>query len=401
MPAGLAHVATVSFLASRVSPSGQFWLAIAGGMALARAAACGGWRTGYGVGIAAMLQTTAYMGPARFNGPLTQALTAPLIGWMHQRGAPLLLQFLACFAIRLAHYLLLTAAFILVILGGLDAFTGTYDALARRLPFLPQGQRAALVATMVIYGLTAIFYSAIQVAVYRRALRRWPEDTRPLADRATATVAAPATGRFDARAVTLAAGLAFVLLLTPPTWPMLAAVAVWLALATVTSRPDRQPLRLGLALTVLLAASAFGAAWIADLGVDEAARRATRAALLVLVATWLRAAAGADGLREVFSRGLRRLRWIPAVPEAAAALDALDPRGSVTSAARELIARLGATPARPLPITDTVVEWAASETAGFRPAGPSPTARTPLRLRPADAALAALAAAPALTLVVA
>ena len=405
MPAGLAHVATVSFLASRVSPSGQFWLAIAGGMALARAAACGGWRAGYGVGIAAMLQTTAYMGPARFNGPLTQALTAPLIGRLDHRGAPLLLQFLACFAIRLAHYVVLAAAFIWVILGGLDAFTGTYDALAGRLPFLPQGPRAALAATMLIYGLAAAFYSAIQVAVYRRALRRWPDDARPPADRGPATVAAPATGsatgRFDARAVTLAAGVAFVLLLTPPAWPMLGAVAVWLALATVTSRPDRQPLRLGLALTVLLAASAFGAAWIADLGADEAARRATRAALLVLVATWLRAAAGADGLREVFSRGLHRLRSIPAVPEAAVALDALDPRASVTTAARDLIARLGATPARPLPITDAVVEWVAAETAGFRAAEPGPAARTPLRLRAGDAALAALAAAPALTLVVA
>ena len=400
VPAGLAHVATVSFLASRVSPSGQFWLAIAGGIALARAAACAGWRTGYGVGIAAMLQTTAYMGPARFNGPLTQALTAPLIGWLHRRGAPVLLQFLACFAIRLAHYLLLAAAFILVILGGLDAFTGTYDALAGRLAFLPQGRRAALTATLLIYGLTAVFYSAIQVAVYRRALRRWPDDARPLAEPATATATPHATGRFDARAVTLAAALAFVLLLTPPAWPMLAAVAVWLALATVTSRPDLQPLRLGLALTVLLAASAFGAAWIADLGADEAARRATRAALLVLVATWLRAAAGADGLREVFSRGLRRLRWLPAVPEAAVALDALDPHGSVTAAARELIARLGATPARPLPITDAVVEWVASETAGFRAVGPSPVALPALRLRAGDAALAALAAAPALTLVV-
>ena len=403
-PAGLAHVATVSFLASRVTPSGQFWLAIAGGMALARAAACAGWRTGYGVGIAAMLQTTAYMGPARFNGPLTQALTAPLIGWLQQRGAPLLLQFLACFAIRLAHYLLLAAAFIWVILGGLDAFTGTYDALARRLPFLPRGERAALAATMLIYGFTAIFYSAIQVAVYRRALRRWPRETRPPADRAPAIVAPTltriATGRFDARAVTLASGVAFVLLLTPPAWPMLAAVAVWLAFATVTSRPDRQPLPLGLALTVLLAASAFGAAWIADLGADEAARRAARAALLVMVATWLRAAAGADGLREVFSRGLHHLRWIPAVPEAAAALDALDPRASVTAAGRELVARLAATPTRPLPITDAVTEWVASETAGFRAANPTSVARTPLRLRAGDAALAALAAAPALTLVV-
>src|SRR6266581_234853 len=34
--AGLAHVATVSFLASRASPAFGFWIALAGGVALAR-----------------------------------------------------------------------------------------------------------------------------------------------------------------------------------------------------------------------------------------------------------------------------------------------------------------------------------------------------------------------------
>ena len=39
---GLAHVATVSFLAARAAPSMQFWIALAGGIALARAAALPG-----------------------------------------------------------------------------------------------------------------------------------------------------------------------------------------------------------------------------------------------------------------------------------------------------------------------------------------------------------------------
>jgi hypothetical protein len=212
---------------------------------------------------------------------------------------------------------------------------------------------------------------------------------------------ASSPGRFDARAVALAAAIAFVLLLTPPSWPLLAGVAAWLALATVTSRPDPQPLRLGLALTALLAATAFGAAWLADLGADEAARRATRAALLVLVATWLRAAAGADGLREVFTRALRRLQRVPAIREAGMALDGLDPRGSVTAAGRALVARLSAVPPTPLAITDAVVEWVACETAGFRAGRPAPTARTSLRLGAGDAALTGLAAAPALTLLLA
>ena len=41
-PTGLAHVATVSFLAARAAPSMQFWIALAGGIALARTAALQG-----------------------------------------------------------------------------------------------------------------------------------------------------------------------------------------------------------------------------------------------------------------------------------------------------------------------------------------------------------------------
>ena len=81
---GLAHVATVSFLAARAAPSMQFWIALAGGIALARTAALKGLRIGYGASAAAMLQTVAVMGPARVNGPLTQALTAPMLGALHQ-----------------------------------------------------------------------------------------------------------------------------------------------------------------------------------------------------------------------------------------------------------------------------------------------------------------------------
>src|SRR4051794_41860348 len=77
---GLAHVATVSFLAARAAPSAQFWIALAGGIALARAAAPRGVRAGYGASAAAMLQTVAGMGPPRVNGPLTPGLTPPPLG---------------------------------------------------------------------------------------------------------------------------------------------------------------------------------------------------------------------------------------------------------------------------------------------------------------------------------
>ena len=396
MSAGLAHAATVSFLASRVAPSGAFWLAIAGGIACARTAWTSGLRAGYGTGIAAMLQTTALVGPARFSGPLTQALTAPLLGWLHRRGTSLLLQLFACFGIRLAHYLLLAVTFIWVILGGFDAFTGTYDALTGWLGFLPQGRRAALTATVLVYGLTAAFYSAIQVAVYDRALRRWPHDAMPPTGRQSPDAAAHPPGRFDPRAVTLACVLVFALLLTPPSWPVLAAIATWLASATVTSRPDPRPLRLGLALTALLASSALGAALLADLGADEAARRAVRAALLVLVATWLRAAAGALGLREVFTRTLRRLQWMPAVREARVMLEGLDPLGGVSAPGRELVARLGRARVRPLAVVDTVVGWVASEAAALERAGRFAEFPAELRMRVRDRALVGTAAVPAL-----
>ena len=74
MSVGLGHVATASFLASRVAPTGGFAVALAGGVAIARAAQRGGFRAGAGTSAAAMLQTVAIMGPARIGIPLTQAV---------------------------------------------------------------------------------------------------------------------------------------------------------------------------------------------------------------------------------------------------------------------------------------------------------------------------------------
>ena len=106
---GLAHVATVSFLASRAAPSLQFFFALGGGIALARAAYAGGARVGYGAALASMLQTVAVMGPARVNAPLTQAITAPMMGRLQARGARPLTEFLACLVLRLVHYTVLLA----------------------------------------------------------------------------------------------------------------------------------------------------------------------------------------------------------------------------------------------------------------------------------------------------
>src|SRR6476620_1974248 len=109
LPVGLAHVAAVSFLAARLAPSGAFWFALSGGSAIAREADLRGVRTAYATSAAAMLQTVAMVGPLRFSAPLTQALSAPLLGRMHARGRRWLTMLAVCLAIRLAIYAALTS----------------------------------------------------------------------------------------------------------------------------------------------------------------------------------------------------------------------------------------------------------------------------------------------------
>src|SRR6185503_19977687 len=75
VPSGPAHVSVVSFLAARAEPVGGFWIALAGGVALARTAERRGARLGFGASIAAMLETIAIIGPARIGIPFTQAVT--------------------------------------------------------------------------------------------------------------------------------------------------------------------------------------------------------------------------------------------------------------------------------------------------------------------------------------
>src|SRR5215210_1014702 len=253
--AGLAHVGALSFLASRATPAGAFWLALAGGVALARAGERFGVRRGYGASLAAMIQTVAFLGPARLNGPLTQAITAPLMGVLESRGVGRLGQFLVCSAGRLVHNALATAFFIWVILGGLDAYAGTYDELLGRLPFLPRGAGGALLVTAATTVAWTVVASAVQVHVYRRGLEHWTERAGPARSEGDAEDACTPAGRyrFDPRAVALAAAVAFVLLLAGTDWPLLAAVSAWLAVAWALARPDRQAIPAGLVLTLLLA----------------------------------------------------------------------------------------------------------------------------------------------------
>lgn len=394
---GLTHVATVSFLASRAAPSLQFFFALGGGIALARAAAQRGARTGYGAALASMLQTVAVMGPARINAPLTQAITAPMMGRLEDRGSRPLTEFLACLALRLVHYALLLAAFIFVILGGLDEFTGSYETLTGWLGIVPQGATAALAVTAAGQVLWAIFFSAIQVAAYRRALGGWPQ-VEPLAQEPAAASAAAerGSGRFDPRAILVAALLASALLLASTSWALLAGVTAWLIGAWLLSKPDYDAVPLGLVLAGLLAFAALTGGLLSGAGLELTLRRVLRAVLLVAVATWMRAAAGPGGLREAFRRVLRRLRALPAVREAAALMEGLDPGPRLVAAGRAAADRFSDVPLAPVPLVDAVIGWVATESAGFR-AGAGAT-REPLRLRAPDALLVALTLAPGLAL---
>jgi hypothetical protein len=398
VPSGPAHVAVVSFLAARAAPAGGFWIALAGGVAVARVAERRGARLGFGASAAAMLETVAIIGPARLGIPLTQALTAPLLGRLEARGWRPLAQMIACAVVRLVHNTATTAFFIWVITGGLDAYAGTYDAIGRRVG-IEIGSADALALTLVGLLAWAAFASVVQVLVYRRGLAHWDEleaQLRPETEPPAATAAAPARERrFDPRAVALAACVAFVLLLVSTSWTLLGAVCLWLAVAWLAARPDREPLRAGLLFAALLAGGAFAFGLGGGLGLDVAARRALRAGLLVMTATWLRGAAGADGLREVSRRVLGRLRRLPSAPEAALVLDQIASEGRLAAAARSLEGQLRGVPKRVIPFVDAVLGWVVGEAAAVRPAGRHALA---LSARPLDALLVLAAALPTLAL---
>jgi hypothetical protein len=401
---GPAHVGVVSFLAARAAPTGGFWIALAGGVALARVAQRHGARLGFGASGAAMLETVAIIGPARFGVPLTQALSAPILGRLNARGVGLWPQLAACAAVRLLHNTATTAFFIWVIAGGLDAYAGTYDAIGRRVG-IEVGTADALALTVASLLAWAAFASTVQVLVYRHGLRTWPALERQ--DRGEAPEAGGGdswrktqriltTSRFDPRMVTVSAAVVFVLLLASTEWLLLAAVAGWLAIAWLLSNPDPEPLPAGALFAAILAAGAFVFAIGGGLGLEVALRRALRAALLVLAATWLRAAARAAGLREVSRRALGRLHRVPSATEAASVLSTIASEGRLADSARSLADLVGRVRLRPRPLLDAVLAWVVRESGGFTPAAAAqPLA---LRARAVDWVLVVSATAPFLAI---
>lgn len=418
--AGHAHVATASFLAARLAPGGGFMIALAGGLTLARLSARNGWRAGYGASIAATLQTVAIIGPLRFQIPFTQAVSAPMVGRQDAAGVAPWLQVICCAAIRLTLALAALTFHIWIILGGIGAYADAYDGLLGWLPLVPEGQTPAVVLALTLLVSWTVIGSIIQVLVYRRGLRDWPDED-DVEDGASAPpepelepelesegVRAGQRPRFDARAVILSAGLAFAMLLISHEWALLGAVTLWLALAWLLARGDREPVKPGFVLAGLLAVSVLFAGVIGQQGILLTLERTTRALLLVLVATWMRAAAGEEGLREVARRSLRRLRRLPAAREASDILDRLGNERGLLTSGKALVegvrgvehehGKIGSGRIRDdiVPLAKAVLAWSAAETRRYRRPSPAQPAR--LTARPPDGllVLAVLAAAAAL-----
>lgn len=393
--AGPAHVATVSFLASRAVPSGGFWVALAGGTALARVAERRGAREGYGASVAATLETVAIMGPSRFGVPFTQAVSAPMLGRMRARGSGYAAELLACLTVRMLTNSIGLAFFVFVIAGGLDAYAGTYGNLAGRVG-IELSEAGALIVSAAGLLVWGVFASWVQVGFYRRGLATWPEPGESEAPPPTAP--RRHRGRFDPRAVAVAAVMSFGLLLSGTAWPLLGAVAGFIALAWAVSRADSEAVATGATLAGVLALGAFIFTMGGGLGLEEAVRRALRAALLVGAATWLRAAAGSDGLREVSRRALGRVRGLPSAREAARTLDSIGSEGRLADSGRALLDSLGRVRMRPVEMMDAVLGWTAAESARYRAGDVVPVLG--LRLRAIDLALLVAALAPALVFVV-
>jgi hypothetical protein len=369
---GLAHVSSCSFLAARLSPSLQFWLALGGGVALARAAALHGMRAGYGASVAAVVQTVALIGPARVSGPLTQALNAPAMGRLQERGASRGVRLGAGLAIRLAHYAVVNVAFVVLVVGGLKEYVATYDRVAGFLRVLPQGTAAAVGLTVLFSVALGLFYTTVQLLIYERALDRWPTHPGPaeeLEDAAAHGLAERPRVPVAALALTVAAWAA---LLASTAWIVLGIVAAGLAVVTLATRAwraGREVWGVGAGLALALAIGALGPAIIGAVEWEPAVQRAIRAALLVLSATWVRAAAGTPGMREAARRSLIGIRRVPAAAEAAQITGGLESDRRLVPAARAFVDALEGVPHRPGPLADALVGWVAAEAAGYRPPG--------------------------------
>ncbi len=358
---GMANVAALTFLVARAVPLG-WTVGIAGGVPLARAAQRHGARAGYATATASLVETTAIMGPARMGIPVPQAASAPLLGALAGRGAPYVALAAAGAAMRTAYYAV-TSAFSIVVLVGLDAYLGTYDRVRDLLGFLPSGTSAALVLTFASLVVWSTGAGLIQAWVIRRGLARWEDEVAatpsiaPLRDAdADAAAESPHAGALVLGAV---AGFAVTLASTDPR--ALGAIALVLAVAWAASAADGRAVVRGVAIAAPLAISTLAFGLVGGIGSDSAVLRSARVALLVLIAVWVRSAAGSQGLRRVSLVAVRRLRRVGVLADSAAVLGAATPVEDLSGSARRLGGRLRSARRRPVPVVDAALGWIAEE----------------------------------------
>ena len=256
-------------------------------------------------------------------------------------------QFLACAAVRVLSNAVGVAFFIWVIAGGLDAYAGTYDASGRSGSASTSSEGGTLVLTVAGLLVWGAFASAVQVGVYRRGLRDWPAAGE--AATAQPPVDAGRTGGGSTRARwRWRRRSRFALLLPGTEWPLLGGGGRLAGRGVARVPPGQRRRAHGAgARRRCWPAARWSSPWPAGSAWTQALRRAARAALLVLVATWLRAAAGRR----------RAARGVPAGARPAAArcrrcprprdvLDRIGSEGRLTAAGRALarVARAVSTP---------------------------------------------------------
>ena len=210
-----------------------------------------GARTGYGTALAAMLQTVAVMGPARINAPLTQAITAPMMGRLQARGARA--------ADRVPRLPGAAARALRRPAGRVHLRDPRRDRRVHRLLRDAHGlarDRARRAPTAAL-AVTAAGQIAVGDLLQRDPGRRLPARARRLAARRRRpgdADAAPAPSRPSAaRAASTRARSCSprcsprALLLASTSWALLLGVTAWLIPAWLLSRPDHDAVPLGLA----------------------------------------------------------------------------------------------------------------------------------------------------------
>ena len=286
-----------------------------------------------------------------------------------------------------------------MILGGLDEFTGSYETLTGWLGIVPQGAAAALAVTAVgparlgdllQHGAGGGLPARAALVARRRSAGGAPPG-------GTGRPTRPARGRFDPRAVVLAALLATALLLASTAWLLLLGVLAWLVPAWLLSRPDHDAVPLGLVLAGMLAFAALTGGLLGGAGLELTLQRvrARGAARRRRHVDARRGRLRAGCARRSGGRCIGCARCRPC-REAAALMAGLDAGPRLVAAGRAAVDRFSDVALRPAELCDALTGWVAAEAAGYRP-GDAP-ARIRLRLRAPDGLLLVLTLTPALAL---